>query len=329
MYKRLLYAITALFIVVVAWYFYAIQPVTHQSSPVQDFEVVSGERLDTIGQKLSEAKLIRSRAAFKITVLRLGIANKIQAGYFKLSPNMDIPAIVEKLTHAYALQVRVTIPEGLRRQEIALILSKAFDKDNPENNFDVNEFMKLTTSLEGHLFPDTYDFNPKSDAQTVVSRLTDNFQKVITDLKIPSDKLNNVVILASLLEREANPSEMPAVAGVLGNRLHAGWPLQVDATIQYAISSYHCSSLKCDWWPQDITAADEKIKSPYNTYLYPGLPPAPISNPGKVSLSAAASPQDTPYWFYLHDLQGNIHFSKTLEEHDRNVCTYLKKDCSQ
>ena len=328
MFKRLFIVLSILLVGFLGWYFNSIRPVTVHSTPEQDFEVVSGENLDQIINNLSRNKLIRSRAAFKLTVVRLGIASKIQAGFFRLSPSMDAPTIAQKLTRAYARQVRVTIPEGLRRQEIALIVQKSLKENNPESRFDTNTFLSLTATLEGKLFPDTYDFDPKADTQTVVSRLNDNYKRVISDLKIGSDKEPEILILASLLEREAaNAGEMPEVAGVLNNRLKAGWPLQVDATVQYALGTARCKKIDCDWWPKNLSRADIQFKSPYNTYENPGLPPAPISNPGRDSLSAASSPLITPNWFYIHDLSGKIHFAKTVEDHNENVCVYLKKDC--
>ena len=328
MLKRLLIALSALLVGFLGWYSLSLRPVTVHSTPEKDFEIVSGENLDEIIDNLSKDQFIRSRTAFKITVIRLGIASKIQAGFFRLSPSMDSTTIAQKLTRAYARQVRVTIPEGLRRQEIALIVLNSLKDANPDTKFSSDEFLKLTAALEGKLFPDTYDFDPKADTQTVVSRLRDNYSRVIADLKLGQDTEDEVLILASLLEREAaNVGEMPEVAGVLNNRLKAGWPLQVDATVQYALGTARCKKIDCEWWPQTLSRTDIQYKSPYNTYLNAGLPPAPISNPGKDSLSAAANPLTTPNWFYLHDLSGKIHFAKTIEEHNDNVCVYLKKDC--
>lgn len=328
MLKRLFTVFSILFIGALGWYFISTRPVTVHSTPEQEFEVVSGENLDRIINNLSQKKLIRSRTAFKITVIRLGIANKIQAGYFRLSPSTDASTIAQKLTKAYSRQVRITIPEGLRRQEIALLIDRALKENNQDVKFDSASFLQLTQDLEGKLFPNTYDFDPKANAQTVVSRLNDNYRLIISDLMISQDREQEILILASLLEREAaNASEMPEVAGVLSNRLKAGWPLQVDASVQYALGTSRCKKLECNWWPQNLSRADLQVKSPYNTYLNPGLPSLPISNPGKDSLSAAASPQATPNWFYIHDSSGKIHFARTIEEHNDNVCIYLKKDC--
>lgn len=328
MLKRFLAAITFLAVFLFAWYFQAIQPVANFDVPARDFEVKAGSGLDAVSTYLSQEKLIRSRTAFKITVVKLGLTNKIQAGFFKLSPNMNAGEIAEALTKAYVRQVRVTIPEGLRSEEINFILEKAF-KNIPDKKYSSVEFTSLSKNKEGRLFPDTYDFALAATTSDVVNKLSNRFDDVINSLKIPATQLNNVVILASLLEREAaNSTEMPLVAGVIAKRLENGWPLQIDATVQYALTSKSCKKIECNWWPKDLSSADIRFASPYNTYQNKGLPPTAISNPGKEALSAAADPVQTSAWFYLHDLNGKIHFADTIEQHNQNICTYLKKDCN-
>jgi UPF0755 protein len=189
--------------------------------------------------------------------------------------------------------------------------------------------MSETESKEGKLFPDTYDFDPKATTSAIISRLEKRYKDIITAAKVKEADQNRITTLASLLEREAATSaEMPEIAGVIENRLAKKWPLQIDATVQYALSGSRCKKLDCDWWPKTLTKADLRINSPYNTYINQGLPPRPISNPGEAAIKAAASPQKTTAWFYLHDLRGVIHFATTIEEHNRNVCIYLQKDCA-
>lgn len=327
MFKRFLIAITFLAVFIFAWYFQSIQPVIHFDVPTADFEIKAGSGLDAVSAALSEAKLIRSRTAFKITVVRLGLTNKLQAGLFKLSPNMNAVEIAQALTHATARQVRVTIQEGLRSEEINFLLDKAF-KGIPNSSYRTSEFASLTKGKEGRLFPDTYDFAQTATSTEIVGKLTAHFDEVVNSLQIPQESLNKVIVLASLLEREAaNSEEMPLVAGVISKRLANDWPLQIDATIQYALASKSCKKLDCQWWPQNLSSSDIKLQSPYNTYINKGLPPTPISNPGKDALAAAAHPEVTTSWFYLHDLNGKIHFADTVEQHNKNICLYLKKDC--
>jgi len=327
MFKRL--TIVSIFLAVsfFAWFFLATRPVTNQQVSPVEFEVKSGWGIDRIGQELSAAKLIRSRTAFKVSVVVLGLQNNVQAGYFRFSPSMSITEIAQSLTRASTKQVRVTIPEGLRRQEIAQILETSF-KNYEDSTFSSSEFLSLTAEKEGRLFPDTYDFDPKASAEKVLEKLDARFTAVISELKISEDQLNKTLVTASLLEREAASSEeMPEIAGVIANRLEAGWPLQIDATVQYALASSQCKKIDCNWWPNNLTKANLQINSPYNTFQNQGLPPRPISNPGKAAIKAASSPQKTSAWFYIHDNQGKIHFSDTVEEHNQNICTYLKKDC--
>lgn len=328
MFKRLIIALTILFIGFFSWYFVSTRPVTNKQSGTVEFEIKSGWGIDRIGQELSNAQLIRSRAAFKITVVTMGISNKVQAGFFRLSPNMSITDIARSLTHASVKTIRVTIPEGLRRQEIALIFENAF-KNAEGATYSSTEFISQTVGSEGMLFPDTYDFDPKASASAIINRLTSKYQDIISEAKVSPQDQQRVTILASLLEREAASSnEMPEIAGVIENRLAASWPLQIDATVQYALANTRCKKLDCDWWPNSLTKADLQVNSPYNTYLNQGLPPKPICNPGKAAIMAAASPKKTSAWFYLHDSNGVIHFANTVEQHNQNVCTYLQKDCS-
>ncbi|MBI1872149.1 endolytic transglycosylase MltG, partial [Candidatus Collierbacteria bacterium] len=196
------------------------------------------------------------------------------------------------------------------------------------HKFNPEEFISLTKNLEGHLFPNTYAFAPNVTTQEVIDKLTGEFDQVIKDLNIAPNELNQVLVLASLIEREAGAdSERPEIAAILNKRIKNNWALQADAAIQFAVANQRCRIRICDWWPRPLTKADLQIKSPYNTYQNTGLPPFPISNPGKASLSAAVKPKETKNWFYLHGLDGLVHYAETVEQHNQNVCTYLKKDC--
>ena len=304
------------------------QPVNNNDTGKVEFLVTSGQGVDQIANALSEAKLIRSRTVFKLTVFRRNIAKKIQAGYFFLSPSQSTAEIAESLTKASTKQAWVTIPEGLRREEVANLIIDRLIETKTKHRFDPDEFIRQTAKLEGRLFPDTYALGENITTGEVIEKMTNRFNKIVTEIGISPEKLNQVVILASLVEREAGEDgERPVVAGIMTKRLANKWPLQVDAAVQYALSTSRCRIRICDWWPKSLTPADLKIVSPYNTYTTPGLPPGPIDNPGRVSLEAAAKPKESQYWFYLHDLEGKIHYASSIEEHNQNVCTYLKNDC--
>ncbi|MBI2326096.1 endolytic transglycosylase MltG [Candidatus Collierbacteria bacterium] len=324
--------LTAIFLVfaiiaTMAFSLYA-KPVNPANTSRIEFVITPGQTVDQIANNLSKAGFIRSRTVFKFTIFRLNLGKKIQAGYFSLSQSQNTTDIAQSLIKASTRQVWVTIPEGLRREEVANLILDKLAESKILHNFDPEEFVRKTVKLEGRLFPDTYALPENVTTQAVIDRLTSQFTQVTSSLNIAPEQLNRVVILASLVEREAGrDSERAEVAGIIAKRVENRWPLQVDATVQYAISSAHCRIRICDWWPKSLTKADLAFASPYNTYLNTGLPPAPIDNPGKASLSAAAKPNITKNWFYLHDTNGQIHYAVTIEEHNQNICTYLKKDC--
>lgn len=312
----------------VLYFSYLSSPVTSLSTKKAEFIIESGQNLDQITSNLAKQKIIRSASAAKVTILMKGISKDIQAGYFYLSPSNNLSQIVSSLTEASSKQTWITIPEGLRREEIVLIIRDSFTSSSADSNFNIQDFLLITQKLEGHLFPETYAFDPNSSAKTVVLKLTNQLDEVVQDLSIPPTKIESTLILASLLEREArNPSEMLEIAGILKKRLAAGWPLQIDATIQFALATQTCSRLDCNYWSKNLSRNDLGISSPYNTYKHTGLPPGPIANPGRESIKASFQATSSDYWFYLHDPDGQIHYAKTVEEHNQNVCLYLKKDC--
>jgi UPF0755 protein len=198
------------------------------------------------------------------------------------------------------------------------------EKLNQQLGINKSDFIKL--AKEGYMFPDTYDFAPNATAADVVKVLKDNFDKKYTaslQQKIQAKGFNSVqgVILASLVEREARSDEVRKnVASIMLKRLEVGMPLNIDATVQYALGY---QAAEKNWWKKSLTYDDLKINSPYNTYLYQGLPPGPICNPSLSSLNAVANADTSiPYLYYFHDLQGNTYYAKTLEEHEANVAKH-------
>ena len=130
-----------------------------------------------------------------------------------------------------------------------------------------------------------------------------------------------IITLASIVEREGRTaSDRPVIAGILLKRLRANWPLETDATLQFALGY---QPQEKTWWKKEITVEDKKIDSPYNTYLNTGLPPGPIANPGLQSIKAVIYPEPTDYWYYLHDSKGVAHYAKTLDGHNANIAKYL------
>ncbi len=291
-----------------------------------DFIVKPGEKVYEIAEHLRQEKLINSAALFKIYVRLNNFSGKLQAGSYKIARNLSLVEIINLLQYG-TFDVRLTFPEGWRREEMAEYLSQAFNRNNP--NFSAADFLNQSKYLEGYLFPDTYvvPFDIKTDE--LINLMKGNFDKRV-DNKMRSDlerlglSLEDAVILASIIERESNnDKDRPVVGGILLKRLKLGWPLEADATVQYALASINHKE-GGGWWPKEILADDLTIDSPYNTRKNQGLPPGPISNPGLLSIKAIIYPLETPYWFYLTDKNGVTHYGKTLQEHEDNISRYLR-----
>lgn len=308
------------------WWQNAISPFNPSQKETKSFVIKRGLTVSQIGNKLSGEGLIKSPLAFKVYLQFQGRSDQIKAGEYKLSPSESMKSIVEKLIKGPDL-VWVTFPEGLRREEMVLKLVNELEIKDKENFY--LQFMQASDGKEGFLFPDTYLFPREVVPEKVVSVLYDNFNKKIApfreDIKKSNMSLNEIITLASIVERETRTDEeRPLVAGILIKRLKAGWPLQVDASVQYAVATKNCKafSTDCKWWPI-LSKEDISINSPFNTYKFKGLPPHPIANPGLSSIKAVIYPKESDYWFYLHDKSGKIYFAKTTEEHKENIRKYL------
>lgn len=294
------------------------------------FVIPKGYSALQIGNKLFEQGLIKDSLAFKFYVQITGKAQKIQAGEFTLSQNLSLIEVVERLTGGPE-ELWITIPEGLRREEVVERVIESLELEPEEAIVFRREFLVETLGKEGFLFPDTYLFPGDVAASVVVEKfertLDDKISEFAGAISSSEYSKREIITLASIIERETKgDAERPVVAGILFNRLKIGMALQVDATVQYAEANEKCTAkiIDCDWWPI-LTKQDLKIDSPYNSYKFTGLPPAPIANPGVSSIRAVIYPEDSDYLYYIHDSGGNIHYAKTLEEHNGNVRRYLGK----
>lgn len=319
--KRLIGPFLVLIIVLVLllfWYKEGSLPVNVQDSQPVTFVITPGAGINTIAKNLEKERLIRSGLVFFIRVKLSGIEKRIQYGDFRLTRQMSAQKIAEELTHG-TVDVWVTIIEGTRIEEIAQVISQSLD---------IPEAVFLTTAQnkEGYLFPDTYLLPKTAKAQQVVAILENNFNRKVNKSIRQGFTKNNLSLhegltLASLLEREAQSlKDKKMVAGILFNRLRINMPLQVDATVQYALGY---NSDEHSWWKKNLSANDLKIDSLYNTYLYPGLPPGPIANPGLEAIQAVAEPTVSNYLYYLTDNNGKMHYGVTLQEHNANIAHYL------
>ena len=206
--------------------------------------------------------------------------------------------------------VKITIPEGFSKKKISLLFDERFEF------FDNESFLEMAP--EGYLFPDTYFVQVNATASSTAKLLRNNFIRKIFEVMPEVEKsgkdLEDIITMASILEGEANTKEdREIVSGILWKRLAAGIPLQVDASFVYVNGKT----------TGDLTLDDLKIDSPYNTYIYRGLPPGPISNPGLESIYAALYPTTTPYLYFLTGKDGKMYYAKTFDEHKANIEKYL------
>lgn len=290
------------------------------------FQIKDGEAVNNILENLVEEGLLRKRFVnyAKIYLKTTKTENKIQAGTYNIPKNLNIKELITTLQNGKEQDIWVTIPEGLRKDEIAKILDNELAKIDTVS-FSEDEFLSLTTDsefigtlglavplndLEGFLFPDKYAFAPNSTTKSVLGVLINNFKSKVGDKYTYEE-----IIMASIVEREGyNAQDRPVIAGILLKRLREGWLLQADATLLYP---------KKDW-KHVITVQDKADDNPYNSYKRAGLPPTPICNPGVQAISATQNPEESLYYFYIHDNDGNPHYSTTLDEHNANVNRYLR-----
>jgi UPF0755 protein len=304
----------------VKWYLGYLQSPVDKNGKVEAFVVKKGETVSEVADRLEKERFIRSSLIFKYLYNQNQKESAIQAGDFKISSAMSTEEIIKTLSQG-AVDKWVTLLEGWRNEQMA-------DELNAELGISKEEFLKQ--AKQGFMFPDTYLFNPKASVSTIVSILENTFDQKYTDelknkIKAKGLTPEQGVILASIVEREARSDEVRTqVASILLKRLKMGMALNADATVQYAkdTASYKNGTLKKFWQP--VTQADYKeVISPFNTYLHPGLPPAPISNPSVSSLKAVANAiSNTPYTYYYHDSKGNSYYATTLEEHNENVANH-------
>ncbi len=298
-------------------------------------EIAEGMTTSQISEFLAEKGVIRSKAAF-ILYVKLGRSEgALQAGKFVVRHSMSTPEVVTVLRTGKSEEMIVTIPEGFTVQDIddalaAKGLMKAGDLVTCARECDFSSFVFLPKvkglaqrggKVEGYLFPDTYfvsvaDFHPKFFLERLISTFRKQVVEALAaDIKASGHSLHDIVTMAALIEEEAQGDEERAtISGILWKRDEAGLSLGVDATVRYILGKKS----------EEITTTDLNVDSPYNTRKYKGFPPGPIANSGLPSIRAALHPRETPYWYYLHDSTGEIHYAKTNEEHNLNRMEYLQ-----
>lgn len=329
------------------------QPADPNNSKSIALEIKPGESTAQIADRLQQKGLIRNALAFRLWARIRGLDDQLQAGvYKKLSPDMTIDKIIDQLLNAQPDAVEVAIPEGWRLEQVA----NAFAKSSPIlPNYKKSDFLKYATnisafndyvqakykvsatekypilkqipkgkSMEGFLFPATYQVDVNADAGQALGLLLTQMQTVVKDNNLEAlakqhqMSLYDLVNLASVVEREtAQASDRDDIASVYWNRLYkpndeTNGKLDADPTVQYARDS--AEDTDTYWKPLETTGGETASDSPYNTYNTAGLPPTPICSPGLASLKSVANPKNTDYYFFVADKQGKSHFAKTYQE---------------
>ncbi len=291
-------------------------PVDRQNTTQEIFVIEPGASLNTVVDRLHQQGFIRNRIVFYILSRKMNIEKQIQAGDFRLSKSMSAEEIAQKLTQG-SLDEWVTVIEGLRKEEIAKIVSDSFEISEADFN---------QAAEEGYLFPDTYLIPKEATLDTILSVFKNNFDtKYTTEIAQKAARLGlsqkEVMTLASIVEKEGRGDDRRVVASVLLRRYKESYPLQADATVQYALGY---QSDQATWWKQSLTLEDLKYNSIYNTYVNDSLPPHPICNPGVSSIEAVVNADpNTPYFYYLHEPNGRVHPARDLDEHEENIRKYL------
>jgi len=288
-------------------------PLEENSTTQKVVNIPSGTNAKEIVYILEKNEIIRkNNYTFRILIKLMKLEDQLKYGEYNLSPSMNMLQILDKLVKGEVIVYKITIPEGFTSSQIAELLEK---KEVAEEE----AFLKLVKDSEktpeGYLFPDTYEVPKKYGAEKMVKVMLANFNQVALVNKF-TDKaeeigfsLNEIIILASIIEKEAKfTEEKSKVSSVFHNRLKTGMKLQSCATIQYILEE-----------PKEkLDENDLKIESPYNTYLYKSLPPGPICNPGLDSIIAALEPAEEDYLYFVLGENGRHIFSKTYQEHLKN-----------
>lgn len=292
-------------------------PVDYGNQARQPFVIDYGASLREVGNQLKAKGLVRSRMVYEIYVRLNPGKRMVKAGRYLIGSGMSLREIAADLHRGISPELQVTITEGLTKKEIAQLLDSKGLVDQQrflELLADQQFIQELLGDLglegftEGYLYPDTYRFTLDAGEEAVIRTMVKRFRKICQEQlgELSASELRRVLIMASIVEKEAQKaSERSIIAGVFYNRIKKGYPLQSCATIQYALGTRKSRLLY-----QDL-----QVDSPYNTYKNYGLPPGPISNPGRASLKAAAYPEAVSYLYFVARSDGSHIFSNTYAQH--------------
>lgn len=313
--KLISFIFFAFFVLLTYLYWSIFVPVNATNYPILS-EVIEGESLSSVSDKLHDQKIIKNKFVFENFIKLTGQDSKIQIGEYTYHKPLNMVEILNKLiTGRFEyIPVIITITEG---EDSRTIVDKIYNNfKNIKNTYTREELLEILQDKEGYLFPETYNFAPSASLENIFKKIDEEFIKRTEKYATSTEDLKRILIIGSILEKEVpHPEDMKVVSGIIQNRLKIGMPLQMDSTLGYLTGK---GSLQ-------LTRQDLATSSPYNTYKVKGLPTAPIGNPGDVSIQAAISPDKHNYIYFLSDKEGINHYAKTYEEHLRNRRVYLGK----
>jgi len=308
------------------------QPLDPDNKEYVSVTIPMGTATQFIGTILEDQGVIQKAERFKWYARIHGYNGKLEAGDYLLSPSMTMGEIMNLMTEGHVNSLRFTVQEGLTIKQVAqklendgLIVKEEFLQEAEYGLFDYKFVPFLPEGpnrLEGFLMPNTYDVAQGSNSHDIINVMLGQFDKIYKDeyyaraTELGYD-LNQIVTIASMIEKETRVEvEREIVASVIYNRLHQGMPLQIDATVQYALGE----------WKDRLTFKDLEVESPYNTYKVPGLPKGPICSPGENSIIAALYPKETDYFYYVLDasMNGSHRFSNDYSTFLKNREDYLR-----
>jgi len=346
--KLLIGAIVTAFVLIVflgsfLFYQFSLRPVASESELVT-FEVMEGDSSSSVITRLDEQGIIQNATMAKIYA-RFQCLHEVKAGSFQLDKSWSTREILRYLNdanHANAHQVTITFREGIWAKDIAAALEEKLDVSADElialwndetylkTLIDKYEFLsddilndQVRVALEGYLYPETYAFELDATKEEITETFLNQFEKVYEtykdDLSSSNVSMHDIITMASMVQYEASTTEdMGLVSGVFYNRLAINMHLGSSVTICYALYDEYKTAEDCE--------LNANIDSPYNTYLYAGLPVGPILNPGKDAIMAALHPTENDYYYFMADIYGDgtVYYARTQEEHDANVNKYLR-----
>lgn len=307
-------------IIITIWQCFKIVDTPLKINNEEIVEVAEGDSFYGILDKLSEEGKIKNKFLVKLYLKICGIKPEVLEGTYKLNKSMTLNEFVNLLTDSNKDKVYITIPEGYTIDDIAEKLEENNICNSKEfidsvKNYELPKYISNNPNkrynLEGFLFPDTYSFNKNENADFIIKTMLNRFEKVwqeiVEDLNISilEEEIEKKVNVASIIEKEAVvDSERSFISSVIYNRIAIGMPLQIDATVIYSYG-YHIEKMYEKYL---------EIDSPYNTYMYYGLPIGPISNPGRASLMAALKPKETDYLYYLLESENTHYFTDNYDD---------------